>query len=263
MVNSLEKIFRDTRRFYETDDELKKAIEFTRTHQRLYFSGDEIECGERKSFDTKIIVSKKRSFDAARSYRGEKIGVLNFANSFTPGGGVLYGARAQEESLCRISTLYAALTANEMMMDFYSRHIADENPLGTDDVIFSPRVVVFRSDDSEMRLLDKSEWFEADVLTCAAPDLGEFRISDERLFSLHERRWRQILSVARANGCTVLILGAFGCGAFHNNPEVVANAARASLADFRGDFKAIEFAVACKSDWTNYDVFSRILGNGI
>lgn len=252
--------FKDTMKLYSTDESLKASVAFTQLHQRLYLEEDKIEISDIKpSFETKIVVSKKRSFQAAEAYKNETVGVLNFANSFVPGGGVLFGARAQEESLCRLSTLYAALSTDEMRRDFYEKHIADDEPLATDDVIFSPGITVFKSDDSEIKLRDKSEWFNVTVLTCAAPDLNDVAISDAELFALHVKRWRQIFSVALENGCTTLILGAFGCGAFRNKPEIVAKAAKKIVDEFAGYFKCIEFAVACKDDWMNFETFTYFL----
>ncbi len=260
MRDFLKEVFKDTKKLYSTDETLKASVEFTLANQKLYLEEEEVDISDKKpSFETKIVVSKKRSFQAAEAYKNESVGVLNFANSFEPGGGVIYGARAQEESLCRLSTLYAAISTDEMRQDFYDRHIDDDDPLATDDVIYSPGVMVFKSDDSEMKLLDKSEWFNVNVLTCAAPDLYDKDISDDELFELHVKRWQRILSVALKNGCTTLVLGAFGCGAFRNNPEIVAKAAKQIVDEFKGYFKCIEFAVACKDDWTNYEVFNKYL----
>ena len=251
-------IFNDTMQRCASDEMLRESCLKTRERQQFYKAGKAV-CAHERPFSTNIIVSKKRSFDAARAYKGERIGVLNFANSFSPGGGVVYGARAQEESLCRVSTLYVALTADEMLRDFYQAHRATFDHIATDDVIFSPEITVFK-DDNTLSLLPPSEWFCADVLTCAAPDLNDVSMSEDDLFALHKKRWTQILSIAEENGCTVLILGAFGCGAFRNPPEVVAKAAKTVLQEFAGAFKTVEFAVACKNDWTNYEVFRTILG---
>ena len=70
-----------------------------------------------------------------------------------------------------------------------------------------------------------------------------------------------ILCVAAAHGAEILILGAFGCGAFQNDPEAVAAAYRDALAEYGKYFDEIEFAVYCRGYETgNYDAFRRILG---
>ncbi len=119
--------------------------------------------------------------------------------------------------------------------------------------------------------LEPRDWQRVDVLTCAAPDLreqtynamspgqgGALHLSDRELLDIHLSRGRQILRIAVHHGAEAVILGAFGCGAFRNPPEVVARAYRALMDEFDGQFRAIEFAVYCPFwDTTNYDAFAR------
>ena len=113
-----------------------------------------------------------------------------------------------------------------------------------------------------------------DVITCAAPNLRErpsnsynsgdgnrrAKVTDKELLSIHEKRLGRILDVAFIEGDEVVILGAFGCGAFMNNPEVVAMAAKNVIKDYQKAFKAIEFAIYCSPrDERNYKIFKRIL----
>ena len=87
------------------------------------------------------------------------------------------------------------------------------------------------------------------------------KISDKALLELHEKRLSRILDVAAAAGNEVVILGAFGCGAFENNPEVVARAAKNVIAKYKRKFETIEFAVYCSPrDERNYEIFKRVLG---
>ena len=88
------------------------------------------------------------------------------------------------------------------------------------------------------------------------------RITDDELLAIHEKRFTRILDIALTNNNDVVILGAFGCGAFENNPGVVAAAAKNVVEKYIHAFRVIEFAVYCSPrDSHNYDVFSSVLGN--
>ena len=217
-----------------------------------------------------VQVTHNRSFDAAAQYAEQKVCVLNFASASNPGGGVTHGSYAQEECLCRCSILYNCLNTRDMWNRFYTPHRRSSNPLHNDDIIYTPDVQVIKDDD--YHLLDTP--FAVDVITCAAPNLRErpsnsynpgdgesVRITPAELQALHERRARRILTVAAQQGAEVLILGAFGCGAFMNDPQVVAQAYKNVLPDFLHHFRTIEFAVYCRpGDDANYRAFQSLLG---
>ena len=273
-------IFEDTSRMCNGNARLKESIRESVAGQRLILENQKVEeilpslaeNRDRYEKEAEIIVSKKRSFEAAEQYRGRKVGVHNFASATNPGGGVTKGSTAQEECLCRCSTLYFCLRTSEMMAAFYGPHRKEQNPLHNDDCILTPGVVVFKTDTASPQTRPEGEWYEVDMLTCAAPNLREkpnnqmnagdgdvaVRISDRDLLTLHEKRLRRILDVAVAAGDEVVILGAFGCGAFQNNPEVVARAAATVIKDYLHSFETIEFAVYCSPrDTRNFEIFSR------
>ena len=124
------------------------------------------------------------------------------------------------------------------------------------------------------KLIPENEWYKVDVITCAAPNLKanptnyfnpgdgnkQVVVKDNELLAIHEKRLRRILEVAVNNGAEAVVLGAFGCGAFKNKPEVVAQAAKNVIKDYLHAFKVIEYAVYCspRDDW-NYKVFERVL----
>lgn len=86
-------------------------------------------------------------------------------------------------------------------------------------------------------------------------------ISQDELQKLHEKRLRRVADIAAENGAEVLILGAFGCGAFRNPPEIVAQAMKTVVEKYRYCFKSIEMAVYCSPrDDTNYRVFAEMFG---
>ena len=270
-------IFRDTEARCQTYPRLKSSIALSRASQRLILEGDEVSvppCSN--AAEGRLIVSAKRSFEAASAYaRTMKTCVLNFASAGNPGGGVVNGSSAQEEALCRCSTLYFNLNTNEMWNGFYSPHRAARDPIHNDDAIYTPRVTVFKGDTAFPATLPESEWYEVDVISCAAPNLREhpsnrmnsgdgdrrIELSADELYAIHERRLTRILDIAAANGEEVVILGAFGCGAFRNDPNVVSAAAAAVVPRYRTRFKVLEFAVFCRpGDTRNYDAFKRALG---
>ena len=85
-------------------------------------------------------------------------------------------------------------------------------------------------------------------------------MKNKELLVLHEKKLRRILEVALSEGCETIILGAFGCGAFRNNPEVVALANRNVIKEYLYAFKNIEFAVYCPPrDDSNFKIFERVL----
>ena len=275
-------IFEDTARLCETHPVLMKSIENSINSQEMIAEKECFEFSNNELYFEKcsLIVSKKRTFEAAFTYvrDGLKTAVLNFASSTNPGGGVVNGSSAQEESLCRCSTLYFCIKSMKLWESFYLPHRKYGTPLHNDDCIYTPDVVVFKSDTDDPKFLQEQYWYRVNVLSCAAPNLREHpsnemnpgegdsavKISHEELRSLHEKRLRRILSIAAEKGNEAIILGAFGCGAFMNDPEVVAQASKTVVNEFARAFKKIEFAVYCSPrDQRNYMVFQRWLGNRI
>ncbi|MFI6273961.1 TIGR02452 family protein [Streptomyces sp. NPDC050988] len=192
--------------------------------------------------DTFFEVTGESSLEAARRLPGP-VAVLNFASARNPGGGYLNGAQAQEEALCRASALYACVVEAR---EFYDHHRAHRDPFYTDRVIHSPAVPVFRDDRGQ--LLD--EPYTAGFLTAAAPNAGVvLRTAPDRTPELPgalASRAERVLETAAAHGYRRLVLGAWGCGVFQNDPEQVARAFRTLLTDggrFAGSFEHVVFGV--------------------
>lgn len=268
-------IFEDTELQCKKHPVLKKAITDAVKNQRIYLETEEIVAPKEKKYGkTEVVVSMKRSFEAAKSYPDKKVCVHNFASATNPGGGVTRGSSAQEECLCRCSTLFFNLNTKECWDGFYGPHRALHNPIYNDDCIYTPEVVVFKSDTEFPLLLPENEWYRVNILTCAAPNLRAIpsnsmnphagskpvKLKNSELLELHLRRNRRILEIAAANGNEVVILGAFGCGAFQNPPEVVAECYKKLMQEYDGVFETVEFAVYCSErDKRNYEVFEKIL----
>lgn len=262
------RVFEDTLYRINQDDSLKENTFISIKGQKLIKENDVVSYNAKKyNAPCKIYVTTNRTMEAAADYYGNKIAVLNFASATTPGGGVRKGSSAQEEALCRVSNLYLCLTDKKLWESFYQKNRDAKNNIHTDDIIYTPDVMVIKNDD--YKTLQESDYFRVDVITCAAPNLREvpansfnrdggepIQLSDEELYKVHYKRAIKIMEVACANNVEVLILGAFGCGAFRNNPNVVAKAYKDAVEHFRHAFKEIEFAVYCPpKDPTNYNEF--------
>ncbi|MEU9701560.1 TIGR02452 family protein [Streptomyces sp. NPDC047981] len=196
---------------------------------------------------TAVEVTDESSLDAARRLTradpATPVAVLNFASARNPGGGYLNGAQAQEEAVCRASALYTTLLRAP---EFYAHHRAEKDAFYTDRVILSPGVPVFRDDRGG--LLD--EPFTVGFLTSPAPNAGVVRRQTpdlaDRIPAALAARAERVLETAVAGGYRRLVLGAWGCGVFQNDPAEVARAFRALLTGggrFAAHFDEIVFAI--------------------
>ena len=271
-------VFRDTMDWIKKEPALSDAVKASRAGTKVFMEGSSPSLLENPKFAGEITVTPSRTFEAALRLRKEfpdaKIAVHNFASATNPGGGVEHGASAQEECLCRCSTLFPVLKTDALFSQYYAFHRARHDVRYTDACIWTPEILICKTDTASPERMEPSDWCTVDVLTCAAPNLrpkpynrmnpgkGEAaRVTDAELLKLHKHRARHMLSVAAAQGDEILVLGAFGCGAFRNRPEVVANAYKEILPEFDGYFRRIEFAVYCPPKYPeNYQVFQRILG---
>lgn len=271
-------VFEDTVFVCEKSSRLIESIKTSRKTQIFIGEGEKLSDASktpRFEKEAEIIISKKRTFEAAQDYAklGEKVAVLNFASSTNPGGGVVNGAGAQEECLCRISTLYFTLDTDENWKRFYAPHRKARTPLHNDDILYTKNIMVFKSDTTSPKLLPENEWYDVDVITCAAPNLREnpsnrynsgdgtqrLILNNEELYSLHEKRDTRIFDAAASQNVDVLVLGAFGCGAFMNDPKVVAKVMLNLAKKYAHSFKTIEFAVYCSPyDDSNYRAFMEL-----
>lgn len=146
------------------------------------------------------------------------IGVLNFASAKNPGGGFLNGAKAQEESLAVSSTLYPTLIAHE---EYYRENRAHRSMMYLDYGIYSPEVVFFR--DETFRLTDTP--VAASVLTLPAVNMGQViqkGESVEEAKQVMRRRMKLALAIFAEQKAKHLVLGAYGCGVFQNDPKEIA-----------------------------------------
>jgi uncharacterized protein (TIGR02452 family) len=177
----------------------------------------------------------------------EKIGVLNFASARNPGGGFLKGSQAQEESLARSSALYKSLL---LCPEHYNFHRNYESLLYSDRIIYSPGCPVIK--DNAGNLLE--QFYCVDFITSPAPNAGAIMKSQpqdlEKIPEALYTRGAKVLSLAAHHHCDALILGAWGCGVFQNQPSLVAQMFADLLlpnGQFYGRFKSVVFSVFSRS----------------
>jgi len=173
----------------------------------------------------------------------QRVGVLNFASARNPGGGFLGGSQAQEESLARSSGLYPCLTQFQEMYAYNAR--PDSTALYSDHLIYSPAVPVLRADDGQW--LPQPQLL--DIITAPAVNAGALARNSPgllpQLVPTMRQRLRLVLAVAARHGVEALVLGAWGCGVFGNEPRQVAQLFTEAMAEpgVRGRFRQLDFAI--------------------
>lgn len=181
---------------------------------------------------------------------------LNFASAKNPGGGFLGGAKAQEEDLARVSALYVTLVRKPT---YYETNRATRSMIYTDHAIYSPAVPFFRDESLALREVP----FEAAIITMPAPNAGEHRKREgapEEVDAALDRRVAMVLAMARTHAHRTLVLGAWGCGVFRNDPMKVATSFAKWLKApaFEGAFERVVFAVYDRPEGTNRAAFDRV-----
>ncbi len=211
--------------------DLGQAVDHCRQQTRVYTPSQLAEMlakpankdGQAANRNTTFTVTNETTLSAARrmvvEHGAANAVCLNFASAKNPGGGFLGGSQAQEESLARSSALYAAI---EPRQDYYEANRRTHSPLYTDHMILSPAVPVFRTDDGA--LLDEA--YTLGMLTAPAVNAGALskRGAEERAARkpTMDRRVQYVLEICRTAGYQNLILGAWGCGVFRNDPREIA-----------------------------------------
>lgn len=194
------------------------------------------------TMQTQYEVVNEGTLDAAQrlAAAGWPVAALNFASAKHPGGGFLNGAEAQEENLARNSALYASLTS-VAARDFYGK---PKSALYADNLIYSPGCPVIR--DGRTGALLPQTW-QCSFITAAAPNAGIARVrgfSDSEITATLRERADRVLGVAVERGHTAIVLGAWGCGVFKNEPDTVAQVFAQLLREkYAGRFAYCSFAV--------------------
>lgn len=233
-------------------DELASALKETRLYRPEDFPDEPPGCeGRRGAPEAEVEVTPETSLQAARrlttAAARPDVLCLNFASAKNPGGGFLSGSQAQEESLAMSSALYACQISKREMYEF---NRGAGTSLYSDHMIYSPRVPVFRDDGGGLL----EEPYAVSFITSPAVNAGAVRRNEpERVGSIlptMRRRLARVLWAAHTQGHPALILGAWGCGVFQNDPAAVAVLFAEALGPggpFHGCFRHVVYAVYDRS----------------
>lgn len=252
------KVFDDTRKFY--NETLKEYTEGLKESTQVY-ADPVMEIGildvVNNNYDTEVLFTERGTVTAAYDYAsdGYHVAALNFADALIPGGYVLDGACTQEENICRCSNLYASLTTPTPLKEYYKRNndMLEEQPYYTDALIYSPDVAVFKDDVT----YEYKDVRFADIITCpSAATRDAVGMSTEELRGILTYRLEGIIKSAIKNRAEVLVLGAWGCGAFGQDSIVMAEIFSSVLSHYKGYFKIIEFAI--RSHTNKKEIFETV-----
>ncbi|MCD8190903.1 MAG: TIGR02452 family protein [Clostridiales bacterium] len=217
--------------------------------------------------DALVLAQKQYQLLKNAGESAPKILVLNLASATRPGGQTRNGASAQEEDLCRRTSLLLSLES-ENAKRYYDYNNARKTRMGSDGVMLSPNVEVIKDASSE----PLAQPFPISVMSCAAPmvRLGLEGMSQQEYEQMLYGRIQGMLLVAASQGYRHLILGAFGCGVYGNDAALVSDLFARAIREFTfagmgsGQlFDSIQFAVLCRpgKDY-NYQEFSRNFSPG-
>jgi uncharacterized protein (TIGR02452 family) len=264
MSNRLRAIAEDTVRIVEAgwyqapgggEVSLARGVADAMARTLLYLPEDQVAAATPIEGRSAVEVTGETTLAAARRL-GADVACLVFASARNPGGGFLNGAQAQEESLARASALHACQQAAPQ---FYQDHRQQDDLRYSDRVIYSPAVPVFRDDDGTLL----SRPYLVSFLTAAAPNLAAITARQpDRAATVPDvlgTRVARVLQIAAAHRHRRLVLGAWGCGVFGNDPVVVASAFAKALDQARW-FERVVFAVYDRQPAKPaYQAFARIL----
>ena len=261
-------IFKDTYDKCENNLVLRESIEQSIKFTKFYLEGNKFILNNTpiKSKDFNIIITPDRTLESVQKYyvpndKKSKIGVLNFASAKHPRGGVRHGARSQEESLCRASTLYPCLNTEFLKDNYYSYHI-EKKSYNSDRIIYIPNIIVFKTDDNVFAQdINEKDWYNIDIISCVAHNQKAYNVNFEKLKQINYNKIKAIIECAVENNIDILILGAFGCGAFGNDPNLVAKTFKKILIDeeYYKYFEKVHFAIFTVGNETkNINEFNKI-----
>ena len=254
--------FEDTLAQYFSSTTLQRKVQLSQNEIELVCFTDNVINKETRLSNARITLTRSSALAVAQKSIQKRTAILDFASATMPGGGVLIGSRGQEEDMCRYTTLYFNLNSDFLRENYYEKNRRDACLIRRSTCIYIPEVQIIKNPESPMTRFSEEQYLPIDVIVCAAPNLrkvSEMPSKDE-LLTYHEERAKNIFQCAERHHISNLILGAFGCGAFRNPPEIVAEAYRNVLSVYGKSFDSIMFAFNCSSENDkNFLAFNHVL----
>ena len=240
--------------FNQMENYCKKQIEFSYSNSKIY-NEDFILNNDKYYEIPNIQIVDTDTVSALFIIKDifNNIGILNFASYKNPGGMFLKGSTAQEEALCHESILYNVLIKfNDTYYKSNRKNSKITGDLYSNRGIFSPDIIFFHNNDT---------YTKANIITVAAPNYrNKAIINKDKNTEILNSRIKFVLDIAKDNNLETLILGAFGCGVFKQNPNEVANIFKNYLLSGKYNFKNIIFAIPYGN---NYKEFSKVFENNL
>ena len=243
-INENIKVFENTLWMSKTiyKDETRKSMKETEV---IINGADFLTKGYKNKKQSIRIINKGSVATILGVVTPSRVAVLNFADALTPGGLVWEGELTQEEDLCRCSNLYPCISQGKVFDDYYGYNRSLENDIYSDRLIYSSDVLFFKDEDYWCIPIRT----KCDVITCPAP----VECSDKQVFT---NRIKCIIGAAYSKGVGTLVIGKFGCGAFSNDPQLVATAFKEVLDEYKL-FDVVYFPVFDDSE--SSDIFEEVL----
>lgn len=246
---------------HDFDSKIERSVQGTQIYDSSIFNGLLVFVKEQKA---KITVENLTTVEAIKKYQGSSLQdindykdliALNFASYKNPGGKFLQGSFAQEESLCHESFLYNVLRRFDKT--YYAQNRSYINRcLYRDVAIFTPYILFQEINENS------DEKWAANILTCAAPNYKAakryYDVNEITNFSALRSRIEFIMRIIAIQQPRVLILGAFGCGVFGQDPNMVAKLFKESIDSMIYQPEQIVFAIPYNFHKENYEAFEKI-----
>ena len=254
--------------FHDTQKQTREKYPADVNDVEYYNGVDRVEASEEL---TPITMIHGGTVNTGYSYADtNKVAILNFADAIKFGGWVEHGAQTQEENICRCTNIYPVLGSAKSYKNYYKpnkdslitrvdssdlSHYGRPDEVYTDRIIYARNITVFKDDTTYENVSPR----QLDVITCPAPSA----CMEESVATItFTKRIIQIVLSAIQNKVDCIVLGAWGCGAFGQSPELIARAFARVLNNYGGYFKHIVFAIKPTPNWGEddmYNTFDEIL----